>query len=266
MSNHITASDLSILLVEPSSTQQKIIINKLKSEGITEIASSTNVADTLERIEKHPPDLIASAMYFEDGTALELIRKIRANERISEIPFMLVTSEYKRENLEEFKQSGVIALLPKPFTPDHLGAAINTTIDLLSPDEMELDYFDVHEIRVLLVDDSKLARNHIRRVLNNLGLQKVTEAADGKEAIDILEHSMFDLVVTDFNMPEVDGRELTKYIREQSQQSHIPILMVTSESKDTHLANIEQDGVNALCDKPFEPKLVKQLLFQLLDH
>lgn len=77
---------------------------------------------------------------------------------------------------------------------------------------------------------------------------------------------MFDLVVTDYNMPEVDGRELTRYIREQSQQSHLPILMVTSESKDTHLANIEQDGVNALCDKPFEPHVVKQILFKLLEH
>ena len=77
---------------------------------------------------------------------------------------------------------------------------------------------------------------------------------------------MFDLVVTDFNMPEVDGRELTRYIREQSQQSHLPILMVTSESQAAHLANIEKDGVNALCDKPFEPKFVKEILYRLLEH
>ena len=85
---------------------------------------------------------------------------------------MLVSSEYKRESLEEFKQSGVVAILPKPFTSDHLHAAINNTIDLLSADEMELEYFDVHEIRVLLVDDSTLARNHIRRVVKQLRLIK----------------------------------------------------------------------------------------------
>ena len=76
----------------------------------------------------------------------------------------------------------------------------------------------------------------------------------------------FDLVVTDYNMPEVNGRELTQYIRVQSQQSHIPVLMVTSESSETHLANIEQDGAHALCDKPFEPQFIKKLLFQLLEH
>lgn len=259
-------NELSILLVEPSDTQRKIITQQLKKHGVMEVSQAKTITEALAIIERHSHDLIASAMYFDDGTALELLRKIRANERISETSFMLVTSENKRENLEEFKQSGVIALLPKPFTHEHLAAAINTTIDLLSVDELELEYFDVHEIRVLLVDDSRLARNHIRRVLNNLGLMKVTEAVDGKQAINLLQDNMFDLVVTDYNMPEVDGRELTRYIREQSQQSHLPILMVTSESKDTHLANIEQDGVNALCDKPFEPLLVKQILFKLLEH
>ena len=59
---------------------------------------------------------------------------------------MLVSSELRRESLEEFKQSGVIALLPKPFTSAHLATAIDTTIDLLSTDELELEYFDVHTL------------------------------------------------------------------------------------------------------------------------
>jgi len=264
--SHVSPSDLSILLVEPSKTQRKIILGKLANEGITQVSTAETIAQTMALIERHPHDLIASAMYLDDGTAIELLKQIKTNTQHEDTAFMLVTSDVKRDKLEEFKQSGVVALLPKPFTPEHLGAAINTTIDLLSPDEMELDHFDVHEIRVLLVDDSKLARNHIRRVLNNLGLLKVTEAADGQEAINILQDNMFDLIVTDYNMPEVDGRELTRYVREQSTQSHIPILMVTSESNDTHLANIAQDGVNALCDKPFEPNYVKKILYQLLEH
>ncbi|OKY27215.1 MULTISPECIES: response regulator [Thalassotalea] len=263
---NIQPSELSILLVEPSDTQSKIIINRLKQQNITEITLAKTFDDALQQITRYHFDLIASAMYFDKGTALDLLSHVKTSDKCQDSAFMLVSSEYKRESLEEFKQSGVVAILPKPFTPENLHAAINNTIDLISPDEMELDYFDVHEIRVLLVDDSMLARNHIKRVLNNLGLLKVTEAKDGSEAIEILNENMFDLIVTDFNMPEVDGRQLTKYVREQSQQSHIPILMVTSESKDTHLANIEQDGVNALCDKPFEPKFVKQILYTLLEH
>lgn len=264
--NSIQPSDLSILLVEPSDTQSKIIINHLKSQEISQITLAKSFQEAKAIIERHHYDLIASAMYYPDGTALELLKQVNNSQNNQDSAFMLVSSEYKRESLEEFKQSGVVAILPKPFTSEHLHAAINNTIDLLSADEMDLEHFDVHEIRVLLVDDSMLARNHIRRVLNNLGLMKITEAVDGKQAIDILNEQMFDLIVTDFNMPEVDGRELTKYVRNQSQQSHLPILMVTSESNDTHLANIEQDGVNALCDKPFEPQYVKQILYRLLEH
>lgn len=259
-------SELSILLIEPSDTQRKIIISQLKKQDVTEVTSANNMENANQILSRHQFDLIISALYLDDGTALDLLKKIRADERLTETPFMLVSSENKRENLEEFKQSGVVAILPKPFTTDHLHAAINTTLDLLTSDEIELEHFDVHQIRVLLVDDSALARKFIKRVLNNLGLQKITEASDGSEAINLLQEDMYDLVVTDFNMPEVDGRELTRYIREKSQQSHIPILMVTSEKNDTHLANIETDGVNALCDKPFEPEYVKQILYRLLEH
>jgi len=258
-------SELSLLVAEPSDLQRKIIIKELKQQGVTQVSEAKSVNEAYTSVEKHHRDLITSAMYYKDGTALELLHKVRQNPDIADTPFMLVTSEHRRETLEEFKQSGVIALLPKPFTPDHLATAINTTIDLLSTDELELEYFDVHEVRVLLVDDSKLARNHIKRVLNNLGLSKVSEAADGNEAIALLKSNMFDLVVTDYNMPEVDGRELTRYIRNESEQSHLPILMVTSESNDTHLANILTEGVTAMCDKPFEPQNVKKILYKILE-
>ncbi|UUO24852.1 response regulator [Colwellia sp. M166] len=259
-------NELSLLVVEPSDLQRKIIIKELKQQGITQVAEAKNITEAYESAKKHPHDLITSAMYFNDGSAIDLLHKIRNNPSIADTPFMLVSSEHRRESLEEFKQSGVIALLPKPFTSAHLATAIDTTIDLLSTDELELEYFDVHEVRVLLVDDSRLARNHIKRVLNNLGLLKIIEAADGSEAITLLKESMFDLVVTDYNMPEVDGKELTRYIRNESTQSHIPILMVTSESNDTHLANILTEGVTAMCDKPFEPENVKKILYKILEE
>lgn len=265
MSDLMNPNELSLLVVEPSDTQRKIIIKELKQQGITQVAEAKTIAEAYASAEKHPRDLITSAMHFEDGSAIELLQKIRNNPAIAETPFMLVSSEHRRENLEEFKQSGVIALLPKPFTSAHLAKAIDTTIDLLSTDELELEYFDVHQVRVLLVDDSRLARNHIKRVLNNLGLLKITEAVDGSNAIALLKENMYDLVVTDYNMPEINGKELTRYIRSESEQSHLPILMVTSESNDTHLANILTEGVTAMCDKPFEPDNVKKILYKILE-
>jgi two-component system chemotaxis response regulator CheY len=124
----------------------------------------------------------------------------------------------------------------------------------------------VHNIRVLVVDDSRMARNVIKRTIGNLGMQLITEAVDGEQAINLMKENMYDLVITDYNMPSVDGLALTQYIRNHSQQSHIPILMVSSEANDTHLSNVFSAGVNALCDKPFEPQLVKKILYQLLEE
>ncbi len=262
----LLASDLSVLLVESSAIQRKIIVRHLAEEDIEDVAEANNITEAISYLSNHIPDLIISAFHFDDGTGLELVKTIRNREQWQDIPFMLLSTERRKEQLEAFKQAGVIAILPKPFSADHIGKAINATIDLLTPDEMELAFFDIHELRVLIVDDSRLARNHIKRVLGNLGVLKITEAEDGQEAINILSQDMFDLVVTDYNMPEINGMELAEFIREKSEQSHIPILMVTSEANETHLSNIEQSGVNAMCDKPFEPDVVKQLLFNLLEH
>ncbi|MCL1139344.1 response regulator [Shewanella pneumatophori] len=264
--SHLQPSELSILLVEPSDTQRKIICQRLEQEGVKLIQTATNLAEAMQIINRHQPDLVASAMHYADGTALELLQQIKSSAHFSDIQFMLVSSECRREQLEQFRQSGVVAILPKPFSAEHLGKAINATIDLLSNDELDLTHFDVQDLRVLVVDDSKMARNIIKRTITNLGLRMITEAEDGQQAIELMQQQMFDLVITDYNMPSVDGLALTQFIRNDSQQSHIPILMVSSEANETHLSNVSQAGVNALCDKPFEPNVVKQILYQLLEE
>ena len=143
-------NELSLLVVEPSDLQRKIIIKEVKKQGITQVAEAKNITEAFESAKLHPRDLITSAMYFDDGDAIELLHKVRNTPAIADTPFMLVTSEHRREHLEEFKQSGVIALLPKPFTSNHLATALSTTIDLLSTDELELEYFDVHQILSLI--------------------------------------------------------------------------------------------------------------------
>lgn len=262
----LSPADLHILLVEPSDVQRKIIRKKLAEENVNQVVEAASMQQAMQHIAQHKPDAIACALHFADGTGEQFLKQLKADAATADIPFMLVSSESRKAQLEAFKQSGVVAILPKPFDAMQLGKALNAAVDLLSPAELELTLFDVHDVRVLVVDDSKLARNHIKRVLGNLGMQHIVEAEDGQQAISILQQQMFDLVVTDYNMPEVNGQELTEYIREHSTLSHIPVLMVTSEANDTHLANIAQSGVNALCDKPFEPDAVKQLLYRLLEQ
>lgn len=261
----LSISDLHIVLVEPSDTQRKIITTLLLKENVKEIDPVSTLAEARTAIKSHGADLIVSAMYFEDGTALELLQFVKESSEFASVPFMLVSSENRLSKLEQLKQAGVAAILPKPFEPLHLSRALNASLDLINHDELELDLFDVQDVRVLLVDDSRLARNHIRRVLEGMGLKKIKEAENGATALTLIKDESFDLVVTDYNMPEMDGRELSEFVRFNPETAHIPIIMVTSESADSaHMANIQQTGVNALCDKPFEPNEVRAMLAALL--
>ncbi len=261
----LTSSDLNILLVEPSSVQRKIIRKELTKERVEAIDEADCVDAAKKRIHAVRPDLVICSLYLPDGSAMDLLKDIRQNPETTDLPFMLVSSETRHSQLDQFKQSGVIAILPKPFSHEHLATAINSTLDILSHDELDLEYYDPASLRVLVVDDSRMARKVITKVLGNLGINHITQATDGSEAITLLPQG-FDLIVTDYNMPEVNGLELAEHIRNSTDYSHLPILMVTSESTHAHLSNVAKSGVNAMADKPFEPSVVKQLLARILEE
>ena len=263
----LNITDLSILLIEPSTTQLKVILNHLKEEDICNIEGVSSGKQALESLKKYQPDLIISSMYLPDMTATDLIMNIRESELLQDTPFMLISSETHRQALEAIRQAGVVAILPKPFDHIDLRRALRATLEFIDPEEITLECYDIETLRVLLVDDSALARRHISRVMNNMGISHITTAIDGKEAIEIFarDQEMYDLIITDYNMPEMDGKELTEYIRNQMGNTFIPILVVTSENNEARLNNLQQAGISAIFDKPFDPQNVKEMLFRVLE-
>jgi two-component system chemotaxis response regulator CheY len=262
----LSISDLHILLVEPSDTQSKIIKAMLLAENVQTVDVVQNVAQAQASLKARGADMVVSTMYLSDGSGLDILTFIKDDDANASMPFMLVSSENSINKLDEFKQAGVAAILPKPFEQIQLSRGLNASLQLINIEEINVNYFNVHDVRVLVVDDSRLARNHIRRVIEGMGLTRLMEAENGAHALTMLKDNEFDLVITDYNMPEMDGRELSEFIRFNPSTTHIPIIMVTSESSSSpKMANIQQTGVNALCDKPFESDEVKAMLVRLLD-
>lgn len=262
----LTAAQLSLLLVEPSEMQRKVITRHLAEAGITSIQHARSITAAKETLAHFQPDLILCSMYFQDGEGMDLLHFIHQQHNLSDSLFMLVSSEHKREQLEAFRQAGCLAILPKPFTSEHLQRAINASLDLIEPSHFSLNAFDMEDLRVLLVDDSIMSRQYLRRVFESIGITHIVEAGNGREGIETLEHYSFDLICTDYHMPEMDGRELAEAIRQQPSLQHIPILMVSARAAELQLAQIELSGINALTDKPFEPQVLRNTLKQLLDY
>ncbi len=258
--------DLSILLVEPSLTQRHIIEQQLNELGITFIDSCTSGREAMEALRRSKPDVVVSSLYLPDMTGTDLVFLMRDDETLLQIAFMLISSETSLAFLDPIRQAGAVAILPKPFRKEDLRTALNATLDYLETPQIALEDVDTEVLQVLIVDDSSMSRNHLRRILEAAGIEHIYEAADGAAGAEMVNQHFFDLVISDYNMPEMDGRELVEYIRQKSAQPGLPILMVTSESNQNRLAAVQQSGVSAICDKPFTSDTIQQLLQQLLQH
>ncbi len=260
----IAISDLLVMLVEPSSTQQRIVQQQLEELGIADPILVEDGVGALEGMRGQQPDLVVSSLYLPDMSGSELLEAMRDEELLQEIPFILISSETRIRYLEPIRQAGALAILPKPFTQKELRLAVSATLDFMEPTPVQLNNYDPESVEVLIVDDSALSRKHIRTVLSSMGMEQFTEARDGAEALSLLQECYFDLVVTDYNMPNMNGKELIDRIRGSDVQPSIPVLMVTSEQNENHLAAIQQAGVSAICNKPFEPAVLRKLIEQIL--
>ena len=104
---------------------------------------------------------------------------------------------------------------------------------------------------ILIVDDSNAIRQSVTFILEQAGYV-VTQAADGLEAVKKLESQPFDLVLSDVNMPNMDGIALTKHIRKTAGHQFTPVLMLTTESQSTMMQAGKEAGATGWIVKPFD--------------
>jgi two-component system chemotaxis response regulator CheY len=119
---------------------------------------------------------------------------------------------------------------------------------------------------ILIVDDSAMMRKIVLRALTLAGLdfQKVLEAGDGKEALELLKAHTVELIMCDINMPVMSGLELLRAMREQNLAAGVPVVMVTTESSAEHVREAVAVGASGYIRKPFTPDHVKQKVLALL--
>lgn len=109
--------------------------------------------------------------------------------------------------------------------------------------------------KVLVVDDAAFIRNLVKTTLQRLNISKVQDAEHGRDALAMLiKSSDFDLIISDFHMPEMDGMQLLKAVREDDRLKSIPFLMLTSDVSQEVVKEAIGAGVNDYITKPFKPE------------
>ncbi len=120
-------------------------------------------------------------------------------------------------------------------------------------------------LKLLVVDDSSTMRRIIKNTLQRLGFNDVLEAEHGLEAWQILERTPdINVLITDWNMPEMNGLDLVRKVRAEKKYENMPIIMVTTEGGKAEVITALKAGVNNYIVKPFTPQVLKEKLEDVL--
>ena len=121
------------------------------------------------------------------------------------------------------------------------------------------------KMRFLVVDDFSTMRRIVRNLLKELGYTNVDEAEDGAIALQKLQSGGFEFVVTDWNMPNMDGLTLLQTIRSTPNLKHLPVLMITAEAKKENIIAAAQAGASGYIVKPFTAGTLSEKLNKIFE-
>ena len=120
-------------------------------------------------------------------------------------------------------------------------------------------------MRFLVVDDFNTMRRIVRNLLKELGFNNVEEAEDGVDALGKVKAGGFDFVISDWNMPNMDGLQLLQTIRADAAMSSLPVLMVTAEAKKENIIAAAQAGASGYVVKPFTAATLEEKLGKIFE-
>ena len=126
----------------------------------------------------------------------------------------------------------------------------------------------MNALRILIVDDSSVMRKIIDRSLRQAGLEikEVFEASNGVEALARMQQTRVDLILSDINMPAMDGLELVRQFQAVENAKGVPIVMITTEAGESHVVQALSSGARGYIRKPFSPDQIKERIIPLLQE
>lgn len=121
------------------------------------------------------------------------------------------------------------------------------------------------QLKILVVDDFATMRKVIRNLLKQIGYENIVEAEDGINAMKVLKSQKVDLIISDWNMPNMTGLELLKAVRGDDELKPIPFLMVTAEALQENVIAAIKAGVNNYIVKPFTAEMLNEKIKKILE-
>ncbi len=262
------SSNPKFLVVDDFESMRKTVKNNLLSMGFEKVVMAANGAEAVKYLKSSPVDCIISDWNMPELTGIELLRYVRASERYKDIPFMLVTAEVESKSVTTAISEGVSEFLIKPFTPGVLREKVTWMLE--NPTDQcrtrkvnkkkpavisSEDAVSNERAMVLVVDDVASNIDVISGILKRHYQVKV--ATTGKKALQICKtHPQPDLILLDIMMPEMDGMEVCKALKENPETQSIPVIFLTAKSEITDMTEGFKYGAVDYITKPANPAIL----------
>jgi hemerythrin-like metal-binding protein len=262
-------SGIRILIVDDNETSLEIMqeeLSALSFEDVSVVRSGTAALVELElEIETvaktQPYDLVLLDCRMPEMDGIETVKRIRENALIPKKPRIMMMTAFSREYLLKYNnQIHLDAFLTKPVTQATLFDSIMTVFgkpvaktsrSLQKQADINADINALRGARILLVEDNVINQKVAQETIESEGLV-VFIANNGKKAVTMVAERDFDLVLMDIQMPEMDGYEATRLIRENSQYSQLPIIAMTAHAMSGDKEKCLAAGMNDYITKPIE--------------
>lgn len=268
-------SRLTFLVVDDVAAMCQITANQLRALGALEVHTASNGAEALRVLQMKPIDLVLSDWNMPLMDGLELLRHIRANEKLADVPMVMVTAEADRERIAQAINSGVSDLLVKPYTRQRLEDKVADALSrrvrpvgtpaFATAAQPAPSPTAAPQPTLLVVDDTP---ENLRLIADLFeGQYRVRVAHNGPKALAMcMSDNPPDMVLLDVMMPGMDGFEVARRMREHPASSHIPIVFVTALTDETTRRKGLALGAVDFVSKPVDPDILQLRVQNFMRH
>ena len=271
---HTILTGVKVLIVDDNRTNRRILEGLVQRWGMISTAVSDAekalAALTTAREANQPYGLILTDMHMPKMDGFDLVEEIKQRPSLSTSTIMMLTSGGQRGDAARCGELGISAYLLKPVRQAELREAISRVlapkeqtgaVPMITRTSLQEDLDPKKALHILLAEDNAVNQKLATRLLEKRGHQ-VALAANGRQALSALEKTGFDLVLMDVQMPEMDGLEATRLLREREQGTgrHQPIVAMTALVMKGDRERCIEAGMDGYLSKPIRPQELDEVL------
>ncbi|HML60293.1 MAG TPA: response regulator [Solidesulfovibrio sp.] len=242
-----------ILFVDAGRTLLHVVRAALSPSGFRVVAAR-NAEQALSLCGRRDFELVLTSVFLPGLSGLDLCRRLKEENPGRYLPVVILSSSDDPLDMETAFSCGADDYLLKSFTPEMLASKVSEHLDLVERKRHN---------KILVVDDAKLIRELLRHSFIKSGLFVLT-AQNGREALELAREHKPDVVVTDIEMPEMDGYALCEKLRDEPELRHTLVVIMSARGRQSDILRGERLGVSRYFVKPFDVEKMQLVVEQLL--